>query len=566
MAFRRNIALGYSSYWRKNRSSVESQELVKVILALQKAARHIATNLKPIEWTVNPGINPGSIGIDLNLAKGTYPIPPGKMDLLVGITAREAFHCKILTDVVWLKLVKKISEIFPEKQYLLALLVGIGEDIFTREVARNTVWNYYLPFCWSYVRPPLKSDVTKPPSIATLLYIFADYLFLDKLAVNMNSGYYDIFQKLLNMRDSIIESAKESSISGRCNLRVELYLNLWTELEEAALEWEPESSPEDLGLIEQNPSPPEDEDDFLPNENEESESPDARERQANEAEQKLLETIKESLELNNEKSVNQQIEELAEDDHNRIVGTSYGKATLPCRIKSDPALVSRLRHIFQIQRSFRSRRYCYNRGLVLGKIDGRRLFRHAIDGRFFRKKEYFYNDNTMNIAILVDGSASMSGGLPGGGKEWAKTERLFVSLFEAVKGTGNRLDIFSYYERAGVCEVNMLAHHNRLFTVRPTGRTPTGQAIIATAMKLPKDKRRLIIHLTDGEPNCGISVQKGLEFCDKAGVDVVTIGTYYDDQTKIALKNQYQDRAILVDSLDLFPARLEEVLKARLLK
>ncbi len=535
------------------------------MLALQKAAGHIATNLKPLEWTTNPGSNPGSIGIDINLAKGTYPLPPGKMDLLISITAREAFHCKILTDVVWLKLVKKITAISTEKEYPLALLVGIGEDVFTREIARDTVWDYYLPFCWSYVRPALKSDVTKAPSIITLLSIFADYIFLDKLAVNMNPGYHYMFQKLLDMRDQIIESAKESSISRRCNLRVELYLTLWAELENAAMEWEPESNPEDLGLI--GPSPPEDENDFLPNENEESDSPDARERQANEAEQRLLETIKQALEINNDKSVSQHIEDVAdEEDQHRIVNTSYGKATLPCRIKSDPVLVSRLRRIFRIQRSFRSRRYCYNRGLVLGKIDGRRLFRHAIDGRFFRKKEYFYNDNTMNIAILVDGSASMTGGLPGGGKQWAQTERIFVSLFEAVRGTGNRLDIFSYYERAGVCEINMLAHHNRLFTVRPSGRTPTGQAIIATAVKMPKDKRRLIVHLTDGEPNCGISVRKGLEFCDKEGIDVVTIGTYYDDTTKIALEKQYQDRAILVDSLDLFPARLEEVLQARLLK
>ncbi len=565
MALKRNILLGYSSYWRKNRSSVESQELVRVILALQKAARHIATNLKPIEWTLNPGTSPGSIGIDLNLAKGTYPIPPGKMDLLVGITAREAFHCKILTDIVWLKLVKKIKEISPEKEYLLALLVGIGEDIFTKEIARNTVWSYYLPFCWSYVRPPLSFDPTHSPSITTLLYIFADYLFMDQLAVNMNPGYHDIFQKLLDMRDSIIESAKEASVSKRCNLRVEIYSNLWTNIEAAAQEWEPESSPEELGIIGQNP-PPEDEDTFMPNDDADPESPDARERQANEAEQRLMQAIKETLELDNEKSVSEQIEELAEDEQNRIVSTSYGKATLPCRIKSDPVLVSRLRRIFRIQRSFRSRRYSYNRGLVVGKIDGRRLFRYAIDGRFFRKKEYLYSDNTMNMAILVDGSASMTGGLPGGGKEWTKTERIFVSLFEAVKGTGNRLDIFSYYERAGVCEVNMLAYGNKLFTVRPNGRTPTGQAIVATAMKMPKDKRRLIVHLTDGEPNCGISVQTALEFCDKEGVDVVTIGTYSDEKTKIALENQYQDRAILVDSLDLFPARLEEVLKARLLK
>jgi nitric oxide reductase activation protein len=312
---------------------------------------------------------------------------------------------------------------------------------------------------------------------------------------------------------------------------------------------------------------PDEDNDFLPNEeDDDSESFNDRQREARESDLKLLKNVNEVIEQYSDKNVNEHLEEMAEEEQWKIIDTAFGKASLPCRMKLDTDLVARLRRIFKLQKSHRSRRYHYNRGLLRGKIDGRRLYRLSMNGRLFRQKEHFYYDNTRNIVILVDGSASMTGGLPAGGKQWYETERIFVSLFEAVKGTGNRLDVYSYYERAGVCELNLLAYNKKIYTVRPSGRTPTGQAIIAAAVKMPKDKKRLIVHLTDGEPNCGVSVQKGLEFCDREGIEIVTIGTYYDEHTKELLEQQYHDRAILVDSLDSLPLRLEEVLRASLLK
>jgi hypothetical protein len=565
MAQIRDAAFGYSEYWRKNKSAVESQELARVLFALRKVGRHITTNLKPIEWAAGIADGTGKIGIDIGLAKGKYPLPPCKMDLLVGITAREALHCYILSDVIWLKIRKKIGAMPPDEEYLFALLIGIGEDIFARYIAKDTIWKHYLPFCWPYVRQPFKGDVTKPPKVHTLLYIFANYVFLDRLSVNMHPGYHDLFQRLLDARDAIIASADETSKSARCNLRTDIYLNLWHDILLQAKDWLPADSIEDLGLL-QGEGPPDEDNDFLPNDDDDSESIDERQREAKESDLKLLKNVNEVIEQYSDKSFNEHLEEISEEEQWKIIDTTFGKASLPCRMKLDPVLVARLRRIFKLQKSHRSRRYHYNRGLLRGKIDGRRLYRLSMNGRLFRLKEHFYYDNTRNIVILVDGSASMTGGLPAGGKQWSQAERIFVSLFEAVKGTGNRLDVYSYFERAGICEINLLAYNKKIYTVRPSGRTPTGQAIIAAAVKMPRDKKRLIVHLTDGEPNCGVSVQKGLEFCDSQGIEIVTIGTYYDEHTKELLEQQYHDRAILVDSLDLLPLRLEEVLRASLLK
>ncbi len=566
MVFKQDPAFGYSEYWRKNRSSIESQELSRVLLALRKAGKYIAVNLKTLEWSGMSAPHAGKIELNIGLGKGEYPLSPGKMDILVGITVREAFHCKVLSDMVWLKIVKKLSEMTSEQEYLLGFLVNLGEDIFINYMVKDTVWRYYLPACWPYVRLKNKRDVSRPPTIASLLHIVADYILSGKLAVNMNPGYHDLFQKFIDARDEIIDCIKETSISKRCDIRVNIYQRLWQETLEAAKAWDLEKQPEDSCFMQKDTAGKRDDFQMSEDDDDLQKQGDDREKDEIETDIGLTQQINEALEELEGKSIDKHIEDIAVEEKGAILETFFLDSNLRCRIDPDQMLVSRLKRIFQLQRSIRSRRYHYQRGLHLGKIDGRRLYRFVLDGRVFRKREYSRRDNTRNIVILVDGSASMAGGLPGGGKEWTRTERVFASLFEAVKGTGNRLDVLAYYERGGVCEVTRLSCDNKLYTVRPEGRTPTGQAIVAAALKMPKDKQRLIIHITDGEPNCGLYVKNSLEFCDGIGVEVVTIGAYYNEKMKAALENQYGNRAILVDSLNLLPLRLEEVLRASLLK
>ena len=233
-------SFGFSEYWRKNKASTELQELTKALLALRKVGRHIASNIKEIEWEGMSPPHSKKIALDMGLAKGEYPIPPGKIDILVGITARGAFHCKILSDIVWLKLKKKISLTHPNDEYLLHLLADIGEDIFTKHLTHNTVWKHYLDFSWSRIRQASRRNPADPPTVETLLLIFAEYALSDKLAINMNSSYHDLFDMLIAARDQIIACETETSISKRCNIRVEIYRRLWEELEAAVKKWEAE--------------------------------------------------------------------------------------------------------------------------------------------------------------------------------------------------------------------------------------------------------------------------------------------------------------------------------------
>ncbi|WDN88365.1 hypothetical protein BuS5_01333 [Desulfosarcina sp. BuS5] len=563
---------GYSEYWRKDKSPVESQELLKILLSLRKVGGHIATNLKEIEWTGMSAPNPRKkIEIDINLAKGAYPLSPGKMDILVGVTAREAFHCKVLSDVVISMLKKKLNKKFgtmpAKREELVELFVNIFEDIYIRELANDTVWRYYLPDCWQYIRPQNKSNIKNKPTLRNLLSVFSDHIFLDKLAVYMNPEYYPLFERLLQAKKEIIKFLEIKSISKCFQARIEFYLNIWYDLIAGSDTWvepvyEKYSAPDKEGETEgesEEGDEAEGEDQLAENEEVQEDSPEI------ESNLVLMQNIKDSLEKREGKTLDEKIEEISDNEQGRIMETCFVKSTLRCLIDPDVDLVARLRRIFKQQRNLRSRRYRYRRYLTLGKLDGRRLYRSGIDGLVFRQKQYFLNDNTRNIAILVDGSASMSGGVTRGGKDWVKTERIFASLCQAVKGTENRLVVYAYFESGGICKVNDLSYSSTLYTVRPTGRTPTGQAIVTTAMKLPDDKRKLVIHLTDGEPNCGLSVKKALEFCKRQHVDFVTIGVCEDEEMKAILSRQYGNDAILLDSLDQLPMRLEEVLKSKLL-
>jgi len=207
-----------------------------------------------------------------------------------------------------------------------------------------------------------------------------------------------------------------------------------------------------------------------------------------------------------------------------------------------------------------------NRGLYSGKIDGRRLYRAALDGKVFKQKELTTSNNAWNITILVDASASMKGEAGNIGKDWAITQKTFVSLCEAAKGCGNTLNVFAYYEAGGRCHISKLYYNDRLFSVTPQGHTPTGQAIMSAALKTPNDKRRLIVHITDGEPNCGASVEQALEFCAGESVELVTIGCYNDvEEVKTLFQEQYGDRVYLMESLEHLPEGLEALLREKLL-
>jgi uncharacterized protein YegL len=589
-----NIYSGYSEYWRKNKATLEHEELACALRALRKVGQYIAANMKTIEWLGMSKKSADKFFLDVGFVKGEYPVPPGKMDILVGITAHEAFHCKELSDWVWIKAEEKTKELPRKYKNNLLRLIEVGEDIYVNKVAKGSIWEYYLEKAWGYCILKETRDLSLPPTAECLFQIWEEIV-LERtfsIEVKYHHDYLKPLSILLSYVEKIIACGEhKNSTMEKSEYRANLYLEIWDKIYECIQDWEYEAPFDPTGVN-------------IPDEvghnvwwwphvshsdsKEESvlnEAPPNKETTENEVDefidqqgddfgkltkikpmdimpQEQASRLKASLnvlEKDKNKDMNPLIEVVTGEVVTDLLETRFWNSTMPCNRRSDPLLVKRLKRIFEAQVSKAPR---VNRGLYSGKIDGRRLYRAPLNGRVFKQKELTIKD-AWNITILVDASLSMSGVE---GKEWELTESTFVSLYEAIKGSRNKLDILCYFERAKYCEIFRLLHHDKLYSIVPNGRTPTGQSIVAAALTIPRDKKRMILHVTDGEPNSGgVSVEKAVKYCQREEIELITIGCGYNEQLKEQFQNQYKENLLLIDTIEQLPRGLEALLRKRLL-
>lgn len=580
-----NIYSGYSEYWRKNKATLEHEELACALRALRKVGQYITANMKTIEWLGMSKRSGDKFFLDVGFVKGEYPIPSGKMDILVGITAHEAFHGKELSDWVWIKAEEKTKELPQKYKNNLLRLIEVGEDIYVNKVAQGSIWEYYLEKAWSFCIPKETRDLSLPPTAECLFQIWEEIVLEGRLSIEVNyhHNYLKPLSILLSYVEKIINCGEhKNSPMEKSESRANLYLELWDKIYECIQDWEYEApfdptgvniadevghhsdSKEESVLNEErsNKEASENEvDGFIDKQDEDFGKPtEIKSMDMMPPEQvSRLKASLNVLEKDKKNDLTPLIEVVTGETVTDLLETRFWNSTKPCTRKSDPLLVKRLKRIFEAQVSKTPR---INRGLFSGKIDGRRLYRAYLSGRVFKQKELTIKD-TWDITILVDASLSMSGIE---GNEWELAESTFVSLYEAIKGSRNRLDILCYFERAKYCEIFRLLHHDKLYSIVPNGRTPTGQAIIAAALTIPKEKKRMILHITDGEPNSGgVSVKSAAKYCKREGIELITIGCGYSEQLKEQFQNQYKENLLLIDTIEQLPYGLETLLRKKLL-
>jgi len=115
-----------------------------------------------------------------------------------------------------------------------------------------------------------------------------------------------------------------------------------------------------------------------------------------------------------------------------------------------------------------------------------------------------------------------------------------------------------------VAVISRLLKQKKLYSITPVGRTPSGQAIIAAALQMPEErKKKLIIHITDGESNCGCSLEHAFNYCKKEKIDLVTLGCGYKE--KDALIKQYGKSLQFIDYFEQLPRAMENLFIRKLL-
>jgi hypothetical protein len=569
-----NPEKAYSTYWRKNYSHLEATELASVLAAMRKVAAHIGINVKPVYWQGMSASPTNSIILDPAEVRGTYPVPFPKIDVLVGEVVREAFSCIEWSDWVRNQVVQQTSFPLEWMKDYLGSFISVAEDLYIDERVGPTVWRFYLSKYWKSIAGKMGRDPSLPPSAPSLATVWRERLFLQTLPPHLHHYYDDPISILMEYADTIRQVKNLSTLTERRDGRVEIYLEIWNRISSIIMEWETPPFHEEGVSIYDEGSPnkaniPELKGKKEENSNGDSDNAKEKEEESPGLDEELAAEINSKLE-EGESDLTEHISVAINDPRTKQMNTIFSRAAARCNVSADQSQVRRLKRIFQKQQAVirRSKKRGIIRNVEMGKIDARRLYRVPLaDGKIFKRRDISGTDYSWNINIVADASASMAG-KKSTDRPWKVAEKTFVSLTEAAKGFSNHLEVFGYQERGRQCNLFRLFQEGELYTIAPSGQTPTGQAILAAAMLMKKDERRkLIIHITDGAANCGVNVLDAIDYCRKNNIELITIGCGCNLQTRQFLLERYPRGSVyLMDDIRSLPQGLEHLFRDRLLK
>jgi len=188
------------------------------------------------------------------------------------------------------------------------------------------------------------------------------------------------------------------------------------------------------------------------------------------------------------------------------------------------------------------------RGEERGTIDGRRLHRAAVDGRAFKRKHKVPRKD-VKLVLLLDQSGSMANN---------------TSVYDCASALHKVLpesSVISYYSEQGIVRLEVAAEAYGIFhTIEPKGTTPSGQALLATAMKYPDS---LIVHFTDGYSNVGVHPRDTYPVIETKYPEVSVVEVQYRSHDTNESKEYIPDSVALIQINDIpeFPDALKEAIK-----
>lgn len=573
------IITNLSDRWRVNKSQIKHIELTNTLKALRKVIGHLDLDIDVV-WAGMQSTNVvDKIELPPSLVLGEYPIPGDKIDILVGFGIHESLH--ILENSRYIRDYHFRKHNDEEERNLVLQFVEICEDIHIDGVAKKkgmfgnyvekyrTWWNRYNTTEIQKVFPSMEwvtesylniiLDIIYPNTPIEHMKVlkqFEDDPNPDTRALaealcagdkTLIFGFHHIFVDILPECEDplkILIANTNKIIENNARDRSLLYDDLWFEWGKLFLKWKREadkqmkkySDDEDYKPITYSQAA------FIPGEGLSSDLAEAvssRLSEENRDHDSLLEASLESVGGENLKWA--------------LFPTKQKISDEICMTPPNVELAQKLKDIFILQKQ---EAMLTSRGLPSGKIDSKRLYRVSTTEMIFKEKE-FDIQAAWSIAVLVDASSSMI-------TSWELIESIFVTLAEAWKEHKNRLGLYSYAEHRGTCVITNLFHDNRVFTTHPSGNTPSGQAIISTAMLIPKDNKRLLIHITDGKINVGVDIDFAIEFCKNEGIDLLTIGTGMIDI--LELHERYGSKHFkVIRALEELPQVLEALLREKLL-
>jgi hypothetical protein len=534
---------GHSSFWRRDTSASQTLELAKLLVGLRKVAAHIGRNLGTIVWS---GMEyQYGIALDPALVIGTYPVPASKTDIMVGITARQAFEKTQWSDRLK-EIAQSICHLSPPYAYKFNLFFDMCEKVYLDCISNQNILGLYTEAARQWELTEKARQFLQPPTVTQLLHIWwkmaADRSgeaykepYIDR-TVGSIAGKIDlteIYGPPLALLNSIVPKLIHDchpirGVTERGDFRLNLYLSIWPELLEFIKFWPTDRS-----------------DPFLIPETfrKEMEKEEKKKEALNATIISFADQIEASIRKKNpDFTADVRANVTNVDDVVEIVGNDI---VMRAQDRIDKPLLDKLR---QTLRSAAQRKIFYNRGLTSGKIDRRKLYRAETTGKaFLLKKKEFELPN--DIVMIVDATGSMADP-----NKWNQAQTILQTLFSAIKQYNKNARMFAYNEVKEKCRLTEIYSSGMFFTVLPHGKTASGEAIIATALKLKhRNKKPFIIHITDGASNWGCGVKDAIAFCKKKKINLLTLGIGCSPASKTSLKDEYGKLAQFIDHTDELP-------------
>ena len=530
---------GISSYWRKNTSPVESAELANLLHALRKVAGYLGENVPPIEYRGMSTTGGPTIQIEPDMVMGCYPVPPDRVDELIGMIVHQAMHQIEWSDHVWKILRPAIKQMAPLHAVLFRKMAHTGEDIYVDQQAGPSVFGQYVRIARKKALERYNGRLQSATrSVDELFYLWQAAVFAPFNKRAVRSEYQPLLPELTTLSSASVRlKASSKRLADRCGRRAQLYLDYWEKLKDRLIEWPVIDTrgfrftgPGSTGKRETIQSAETD-----------------RQRQA------LPPLLARQIEVRlaaDAVDITPIIRSVVGYDDETVEPMSRWDFTIASRPVMDRKIIGRLKAIF---RQYANRRCVVSRGLTSGRLDRRRLYRAQVTGRCFQQVDRLPNPDWC-VTLLVDASGSMRG------NKWQLVENTVANVHRSLAGYHNRLNAFAYFEVSGIGMISRLIKDNTLLSIPPAGQTASGQAIIAAASMIPGTVRRnILIHVTDGNSNFGCDVSFGIEFCRQKRIHLITLGCGCKD--KIAMENQYGRTIQFVDYFEQLPQAVENLLK-----
>ncbi len=542
---------GLSEFWRRNKSPVEPLELAHLLESIIKISSFIGPNVGNIVWSgMNKPAESNDIVLNSSFLLGKYPIPGNKTDIAVGMAVHEAY-----LRVEWCEWVKtlamqKMGKVAPLLLIKFKLFLEIAERIYVDLVANRSVLGLYAEKQRNYRFEKAAISFDLPPSFDELLYFWwlmaADLsgckhkeVFNNEMYGHFSDNLTQYYAKPLCLLNSIIpalieECPKIQSVVDRCEYRTNLYFTIWEELYNqtrfwAASEWDllfmikKPDIVEGVGVAE-NPEKP-----LI--------APMGLEIRAHIKKKKI--------------DFTDAIKVVCDDDD--VVPIQVNDIVMPLKTNQDKQLLYRLQAVLK---SHTEKRKSTSRGMKSGKIDTRRLYRATLNGNVFKHKKINY-EMTNDIILVVDASGSM------GELKWENIQLIYSTLYKVLSNYNKNTRVFAYNDSRGKCDLTELTQEKgELYTVPPRGKTASGEAIIATAMMLKRNKNKypFIIHITDGASNWGSDVKYAINYCRNKKISLMTLGFGCREDSKEALRREYGNQVQFIDNLEEMPAKFGSLL------